>query len=308
MADFREEYYDFNPHFTEIDDVLEELDALLGDRYDCSYETSLKDEFLIACFERIDPTQDWRTLVKTKETYDDSWNAKKKRATALHMLMTKQIGWPLHKALLDFERKYIVGIILTIKASDQGIRRHYDHVPTTLPPDIDPSDLENELPERTVPDQPFPTLCRFSRTIESDTAALLKERGINPAPGNHHIVYVVDCTPAPDAERKAITAIRRYTQAKHINGYQPADERESAAVFLNESKGLFYVGRSDQFPQRMQQHYEGRASGGARFTNLYKPRRLLEVTDFETRAEAETDEQRRAYRLQMKTERYVSQN
>ena len=224
------------------------------------------------------------------------------------MLMTKQIGWPLHKGLLDLERKYIVGIILTITASDNGVTPHDDHVPTTLPPDIDPADLNKSVPERTLPEHGLPTLLRFSENIKDDTTALLEVRDINPSSDSHHIVYVLDCTPDPEAERTAITAIRRYVQAKQLNGYLPTDDRESAAVFLNESERIFYVGRSDRFPQRMQQHYEGRASGGARFTNLYKPRRLVKVTDFETGGEAETGEQRRADRLRMKTGWFVSQN
>lgn len=307
MADLRQQYHDYNPRSTETRDILKELDSLIGDRYNVINETSLKNDFLVACFERIDPNQSWEDLVKTHENYDQSWTPKKKRATALRQLMTKQIGWPEDKGLLGFKRKYLAGILLAIKASDEGISQSEDHTTVTLQPDFNLELLAKELPERTLPELDFPTLLTFSNTVEPDATALLQERGIEPTSNSHHVVYVIDCTPEAENERAAISSIRQDAQAKSSSGNALSD-REAAAVFLNESKGILYVGYSHEFPRRMKRHHQGKASGAADFINLYKPRRLLEVTAYDSEGEARNRERIRANELRRETDCYVYQN
>lgn len=305
MADLRQQYRDFQDEYPSEADVLDELDDLISD-YDVRNETSLKDPFLVKCFERIDPDQDWQELVRTAENYENWWETKKRRATALRMLMTLQIGWPEHKGLLEFEWEYLIAILFAIKASDSGINQSEDHAPVTYPPDLDLELLTRELPERTVPDLDFPTLLTFSIEIEDDAESFLEERGIDPKNNDHHVVYVIDCTPDAEPERSAITSIRHYAQALHIGG-KPLNRREAAAMVLNESQSILYVGYSHEFPQRMNRHFKGKATGAANFTNLYKPKRLLEVTDYDSDNEAESEEQIRASELQRQIDWVVYQ-
>lgn len=308
MADLREEYHDKNPNGTQnnTQDIQNELDELIGDAYDVANETSLKNPFLEACFNRIEPNQGWKGLVKTHGNYDGSWRPQKKRATALRMLMTEQIGWPDDEGLLGFKRKYLAGILIAIKASDRGIGRSEDHVQVTLDPDFDLDLFSEELPKRTYPELDFPTLMTFSDPIELEASSVLKDQNIDPSTKNHHVVYVIDCTPDADNERSAISSIRKDAQAKKRSG-KALNEREAAAEFLNESKGILYVGYSHEFPNRMSRHYEGKSSGSADFVNLYKPKRLFEVTDYPSEPEARKMERIRADQLRRETDYYVYQ-
>ncbi|KAB1193476.1 hypothetical protein GJR96_08470 [Haloferax sp. MBLA0076] len=305
MADLREEYHTFQKEHPDESDVLKELDDLISD-YDVRHETSLKDPFLTACFERIDPERNWEELVRDAENYENWWGKKKRRATALRMLMTLQIGWPEHKGLLEFDWKYLIGILYAIKASDDGVDQSEDHVPVTYPPDLDLELLERDLPERTVPNCDIPTILTFSPDIKNNAVESLAERSINPEANNHHVVYVIDCTPETEPERSAITSIRHYAQALRIGG-KPLNDREAAAVLLNESQGLLYVGYSHEFPKRMNRHFKGKATGGANFMNLYKPKRLLDIDDYPSDEIAESEEIDRASELKRQTEWFVYQ-
>jgi len=308
MADLRQEYHAKTPFGTksQTQDIQNDIDELIGDSYDVATETSLKNPFLEACFDRIDPNQNWEELVKTHENYDDSWGPQKKRATALRMLMTEQIGWPENKGLLGFQREYLAGILLAIEASDQGISRSDNHVKVTLEPDFELDLLSEELPERTCPELDFPTLMTFSDTVKSNASSLLKDRGIDPTSGNHHVVYVINCTPDANDEASSIISTRKDAQAKKKSG-KALNEREAAAEFLNESKCILYVGYSHEFPNRMRRHYEGKSSGSADFTSLYKPKRLLKVTDHPSEEEAKKIERNRADKLRRETDCYVYQ-
>jgi predicted GIY-YIG superfamily endonuclease len=306
MVDLRQEYNELQSEYPDKATVLEELDDLISD-YDVRHETSLKDPFLIACFERIDPERNWEELVRTAEDYENWWGTKKRRATALRLLMTLQIGWPEHKGLLDFEWKYLVGILFAIKASDSGINQSRDHAPVTYPPDLDLELLTRDLPERTVPDLDFPTLLTFSIDIEHKAEKFLENCGIDSKNNNHHVVYIIDCTPEVNPERSAITSIRHYAQALHIGG-KPLNKREAAAMVLNESQSLLYVGSSHEFPKRMKRHFKGKAAGAANFINLYKPKRLLETTNYSSDNIAESEEQIRASELQRQINWLVYQN
>ena len=305
MADLRQAYDEFQQAYSDETAVLKELDGLI-DTYDVRHETSLKDPFLVACFERIDPERNWRAFVKTAEDYENWWGAKKRRATALRMLLTLQIGWPEHKGLLAFEWKYLVGILFAINASDSGIDRSDDHAPVTYPPDLDLDPLEQELPPRAVLRLNFPTLLSFSPEVENEAESLLTERDINPETNQHHVVYVIDCTPEVEPERSAISSIRRYALALYL-GDKPLNRREAAAMMLNESQSLLYVGYSHEFPRRMKRHFKGKAAGSANFTNLFKPKRLLEVTDYESDSIAESEEYTRASELQRQADCFVYQ-
>ncbi|WP_424005640.1 GIY-YIG nuclease family protein (plasmid) [Haloarcula salina] len=306
MADLRQEYHDKNPNGAQshTQDIQNELDGLI--EYDVANETSLKNPFLEACFNRIGHSQSWEELVRTHESYNDSWKPQRKRATALRMLMTEQVGWPSDEGLLGFKRKYLAGILVAIKASDRGITRSEDHVQITLDPTFDLTHYSDDLPNRTHPELDLPTLMTFSDTVESDAFAVLKEQSIDPSANNHHVVYVIDCTPDADTERSAITSIREDAQAKKKSG-QKLTEREAAADFLNESKCILYVGYSHEFPSRMSRHYQGKSSGSADFVNLYKPKRLMEVTDYPSESDAKKMEQIRAEQLRRETDCYVYQ-
>lgn len=305
MADLRQEYQDFQKKYSDEAAVLEELDRLISD-YNVSNETSLKDPFLVACFERIDAKRDWKEFIRTAEGYESWWGSKKRRAIALRMLMTLQIGWSEHKGLLKFEWEYLVSILFTIKASDSGINQSTDHVPVTYPPDLDVELLTQELPERTVPDLNCSSLLTFSIEVKNKAEKLLSNRGIDPTKNNHHVVYVIDCTPDVAPERSAITSIRHYAQALYSGG-KPLNKREAAAMILNESQSLLYVGYSHEFPRRMERHFKGKAAGSANFTSLYKPKRLLDVTDYLSDKVAESNEQLRASELQRQTDWFVYQ-
>lgn len=310
MADLRQEYHEKKPNGTQsyTQDIQNALDDLLGESYDAANETSLKNPFLKACFNRIAPNQSWEELVKTHENYDASWETKtkKKLATALRMLLTEQIGWPEDKGIPGFKRKYLAAILIAIKASDQGISRTEEHVQITLDPEFDHQLLSEEVPERTCPELDFPTLLTFSNTIKSDATAFLEKREIDPTSNNHHVVYVIDCAPDPNNEGSRITSIRQDAQAKSKTGAS-LSEREAAAEFLNESKGILYVGYSHEFPKRMARHHHGKSSGSANFLNLYKPKRLLELTEYSSEDEARRRERMRADELRRQTDCYVYQ-
>lgn len=309
MADLRRQYHAKNPFTTQSNtqDIQNELDKLLGDAYDCRHISSLKNDFLEACYQRLDPDQSWEELVRTHEDYNASWTSKKKRlATALRMLITNQIGWPLHVGLAGFKRKYLAGILAAIEASDNGISRNDDHAPVTLPPDFDLDLLSTDPPERTRPEPPFSIELPFSESIKADATSYLKERHIDPTSDDHHVVYVIDCTPDPENERNTITYARRFAQAKHLGG-EALTEKEEAALALNESRGILYVGYSHEFPHRMERHYHGVSRGSAVFINLHKPERLLELNEYESDGRARDAEVQRYDELKRKTDWYVYQ-
>jgi len=306
MTDLRQQYFDFQREYSNKEAVLTELDHLIS-CYDVADETSsLEDPFLVACFERIDPNRSWSEFVKTAEKYENWWGSKKRRATSLRMLMTLQIGWPEHKGLLSFNWKYLVGILFAIKASDSGINQSEHHAPVTYPPDLDLDLLKRKLPNRTVPELDYPTLLTFSIDIKQDAEEFLEERDIDSTKKNHHVVYVLDCTPEVEPERSSINSIRHYSQALHL-GDKPLTRREAAAEVLNESGSLLYVGSTHEFPKRMQRHFKGKAAGGAEFINLYKPKRLIELSEYGSDNKAKTEEQLRYSELSRQTDWFVDQ-
>lgn len=57
----------------------------------------------------------------------------------------------------------------------------------------------------------------------------------------------------------------------------------------------------------MKRHHQGKSSGAADFLNMYKPRRLLEVTAYDTDNQARQAERMRADELWRETDYYVYQ-
>lgn len=307
MADLRREYDEFKDRYSSKDAVLENLDEII-ETYDVSSETSLKVPFLTACFDYIAPNREWQNLVEAREDYADWWNPQKAAATALKMVMNRQTGWPIHKALLDFEWKYLVGIFFAVKMRQEEVSWSEDHFPHTLPPGLDKELYYTELEARRPPELEFSTLFSFSDTVKNDATALLDQRDIDSRHGEHHLVYLIDCTPPLEDEREEVTDIRQYVQAKQLGNYPISNRREEAALWLNESKPLIYVGSTHEFPARMRKHFRGKSSGAAEFLNLYKPQQLLDLDEHDSDPEAESAEVTKASMLRLKTDCFVFQN
>lgn len=118
----------------------------------------------------------------------------------------------------------------------------------------------------------------------------------SPGDGEHG-VYVLDCTPpVGDEEDSRMKTLRREAHEKKEKG-EAMTKIEQAAQAVNNGERLYYVGYAADVPSRVRQHLAGAASGGAKFTNMFTPQALVDVSWFETEGTARTREHQRSTEL-----------
>jgi predicted GIY-YIG superfamily endonuclease len=72
---------------------------------------------------------------------------------------------------------------------------------------------------------------------------------------------------------------------------------ERAAHAATNGQRLYYVGYASDVPKRVRQHVGGAASGGAKYTNMFEPQALVDVSWYMTEGTARAHERRRAEEL-----------
>lgn len=283
MADLRSEYQAF------LKQRKSKLHERLKDELPPAYKDTATGNanagVLEGSFKRIAPNEDPYDLVKTWHNYEPSWNHGKSMATALRMLLTEQIGLPRYAVISGYTKKTLAKILVGIDAADAGVPRQPDiHAPLTLPPDI-------SLPVPDPPDLPETRPSHVNNRIPlSDLAVILDHYG---NPSDQTAVYVLDCTPEPAVERRALRELRRHTWAKW-NANKPLDGDEIYAQALNEGERLYYVGLTNDLEDRMHRHRRGAATGGAYFTNFFTPKGVVDVSWYDTEGEAREAEKNTA--------------
>ena len=285
MADLRPEYANL---LDQRKATLEDkLSGLLPPKYKDRLTGNPNAGLLEGAFKRIEPGEDPYKFVKDWHNYDPSWNKGKSAATALRMLLTKQIGLPRYDVIVGYTKPTLAKIICGIEAADSGVPREEDiHAPLTLPEDI-------ELPLSNPPKLPE-TSAKYSRNIIplTDISSIISTYG---NPSGKFAAYVLDCTPDRFSERNAMWQLRRDTLAKNQAGHDLGWKGEFAQA-LNEGERVYYVGSTEDV-NRMNEHQAGSASGGAKFTNFFKPRGVFDITWFDSEAKAQTVEAERASEL-----------
>lgn len=297
MADFREDLRALTSKSTQ--DLEDELRRFLNDRHESTVCGSLNNDFKEACFNRIAPDNKPEDYLRDWPNYTDSWGPGKSLATALRMLLTEQIGLPVYAVLDGYKKRVLAEIILGIRAADNGVERMADaHVPVTLPPDI------------PVPVEEPPSRARQISNREAKLTSLSNVSGMlsdSPEISDEYAVYVLECTPPVDEERDALYQLRRDAWAKAEHGYR-FNPKERAAQALNHGEQVLYIGQTNDVVDRMERHRAGASAGSARFTNLFFPNGVIEVTWHSSEAEAKAYEQQRATELTVSGESFAYYN
>lgn len=294
MADFREQLQTLSSRTTR--DLEDELRRLLDRRHESTVRGSLNNDFKEACFTRIAPDTDPEDYLRDWPNYNDSWGPGKSLATALRMLLTDQIGLPVYAVLDGYKKQVLAEIIIGIRAADNGIKRAANaHVPVTLPPDI-PLPVEDP-PSRT----------RQSDSREANLTSLSNVSDMLPPsqePPDKYAVYVLDCTPPVKEERDALYQLRRDAWAKAEYGYR-LNPKERSAQALNRGERVLYIGQTNDVVDRMERHRDGASAGSARFTNLFYPKGVIEVSWHSSEDEAKAYEQQRTTELTVSGESFA---
>jgi len=299
MGDFRQQIQ--NKASRGRSGLESELRNLLPEQHESAVRGSFNNELKQACFKRIAPEEDPFEYVRQWPNYNDSWKSKKGKslATALRMLLTEQIGLPRYEVLDGYKKQVLAEIIVGIHASDEGALRDFDrHVPATLPPGV-------SVPLEDPPDRDESTVAGFEDlTNLSAFRELVSESELE---SNRFAVYVLDCTPPVEDERKALWQLRRDSWAKANNGYS-LGPKEEAAQALNKGEKVLYIGQTSDLEDRMERHRIGASAGSARFTNFFYPEGIVEVSWHDSEKEAKDFERERASELLIPGESYAYYN
>lgn len=208
------------------EDLIPAVDDELGGKYDCKTLTNLEVEFMRACFNRIAPDLKSQEYVRNWMNYTDAWKSKTQRseATALRMLLTAQIGYPIYKRFVGLTEEVIAGILLAIRESDRGTARDGNHITITIPGCFDPP-FEDPLPRTHIPDTQYSPILEFTGNIQKKCQSLLSQQDIDP--DDYYVVYVLDVTPSlEEGEQDVFWSLRRdaHLREKHTNS--PKDSRK----------------------------------------------------------------------------------
>lgn len=267
------------------DQLKELLSQELDDAYNRPITNSLRNDFMLACFEQIVPEQEPFEKVRSHTNYSPSWSKKKQLATVLRMVLTEQVGHPEHDGVTSLNKTILAEIIVAIR-HERGDEQNQNK--------------ESNQPV-DVPDQDPPTESTFKDTFPAedfDSYALytwiVDRRSSNDG---EHGVYVIDCTPSPDNDEDFRVESLRQKAHQKSNAGQSLTKLERAAQALNRGERIYYVGYASDIPKRVRQHVSGADSGGAKFTNIFYPQALVEVSWYQTETTARSKENRRAGEL-----------
>lgn len=244
----------------------------LGSSYQRSIPSSLRNDFLRACYERIDPEQDPLNRARGYPEYNDSWREKRTLATALRMLLDAIGVRNQQSPLTQLDKPALAQIIVAIRLADEG-RAPTESASTPI-----------DSPTRTAPSQQrFNDILMLDEATEEDVQAWVEER----RPGSQwtHCVYVIDCTPPIDAESTSLKQLRAQAEETQEEG-NSLDQLEQAAASLTDGERVYYIGYTNDVVDRVARHRGGASYGGGTFTNTFHPQALVDVSWFETEQEA----------------------
>lgn len=280
----------------ELKEVLAEE---LGDTYGREITNSLRNDFMEACYEAIGPEQSMREKLKEHPEYSPSWQSwgtKRQLATALRLVLTDYVDRPQSQGITSLDKRTLAELVVAVRiAKENG-----------GPPDPDSADdpSVDPVPSRCVPpESPFEDSLPAERFESYELYSWVVEN--RDGTDGEHGVYVLDCTPPVDGrERSRMRTLRRQANEKAEAG-EPLSERERAARAVTEGERIYYVGYASDVPSRVRQHHNGRAAGGADFTNMFKPVSLVDVTWYDSESTARKHESIRADELTVPGESYA---
>lgn len=261
------------------------LAAELGGAYAGQVTDSLRNDLMTACFKQIEQEQGPFEKVQSHENYSPSWSEKKQLATALRMVLSERVGHPDHSGITSLNKQVISEIIVAIQDNEGDYQSQNGQ-----------SGRPSEIPDRSPVSEPrFDTPFPADKFNSYDLYEWLVER--RSSDDGEHGVYVLDCTPPIDEDEDfRVASVRREVNQKSTTG-EPLTKIERAAWALTQGERLYYVGYASDIPTRIRQHVSGAASGGAKFTNLFYPQALVDVSWYQTEATARREERRRAEEL-----------
>lgn len=101
-----------------------ELKAILKDELGSSYDreitSSLRNDFMRACFLRIAPDENPSDRVKDHPNYSSTWEDKRSLATALRMLLTERVDHPEFDGITSLTKTLLAEIIVAIRESERS--------------------------------------------------------------------------------------------------------------------------------------------------------------------------------------------
>lgn len=280
----------------ELKDLLREE---LGASYPSPVPGRLNNDFLRACFQQIAPDEDVDTRLRQHDDYSPAWaqkGTKHNYATAIRMVLTDRVGRAKHDSITSLSKPVLAELVVACRLADSS-------------DDTEPAPASDKANAPDIPTQP-PSPFDESLDIGAATGGSLTEwldehRSDSDGP---HAVYVLDCTPTSDAdENSRLKSLRASVGATR----KPPASRtpvKRAGAAVNRGERVYYVGYTADVEHRLQQHRRGAAAASARFTNLFEPQSLVEVSWFDTESGAKAFEQRRATELTVEGESYAYYN
>jgi hypothetical protein len=291
MRDKNERVQELEPKSKrELMDLLAEE---LNGAYNGEITDSLRNDFMRACYERMDVDDSPFVKVQSHENYSSSWSTKKQLATALRMVLTERVGHPEHDGITSLNKRVLAELITAIQqGSESEVESNKE-----LTEDVSAPPTRDGLPPRRfedrLPAEKFHEYALYEWILSNRSET-----------DGEHGVYVLDCTPpVREDEDFRVASLRTEVQEKVDAGHR-LSKLEQAADALNNSERLYYVGYASDVPKRIREHLSGADSGGAKFTNMFAPQGLVDVTWFETERSAREYEPRRAEELTVPDESF----
>ena len=278
MADFREEIHRLQNEQTKSE-LIDALAERLGERV-----TSVN-PLTEAMFAKIRPDTHPVKYARESGSYSGDNSRVAMNATALKILLHKQVGRPLYEPVESLVKQDFAECIAAVDAFQKGIEHGLGaHTPTTLPLNVD--GFVDEPPDRSrTPNSPVEVIV----DLESETGIQQVDAQFNTADSSY-FVYVLDCTPPIRDEPPKIWDRRRAVQTKIDAGASlpELEPKEQATQALNQNKRVYYVGSTNDIATRVREHLSGTDKSGVNFTNTLPPRALVKVQNCDLRARAES--------------------
>lgn len=288
MSEVRQRVQQLRSQFSRKEPLWRKLDRELD--YDGELPTNLSVPFMKACYGCIAPDEDPYTRLQVyHDNYSEQWVEKRTKkvhmATALKLLLCERVGRSEANVISGVTMELLAELIVAIRTADDPVEWERDRL--------------DAAPEREPPcKSPFDDGLPFEKAL---TPALIDWLAERPADRSHG-VYVLDCTPdIGDAEDSKIRALRGQVATER----QATEPREKAACVLNNDGRVFYVGYASNVAERLHRHDRRPAGGGAKFTAMFPPQELGEVTWHSTKEAALEYERRRAHELSQPGEYYA---
>lgn len=278
------------------------LKALLAEElsevYSREITNSLRNDFMEACCRRIDPDGNPYERVRAHENYSPSWSTKRQLATALRMLLTERVDRPIQESITTLDKSVLAEIIVAIRVAKGDISIESEPASSESESVADFLSIREERPER-----------RFEDILPAESISgyelyrwITQYR--SPTDGEHG-VYVLDCTPPVGEEESSRMKALRQQAHRKSKAEKSLSKIEQAAEAANNGQRIYYVGYAADVPIRVRQHIGGASSGGAKFTNIFKPQALVDVSWYQKESVARKNEHRRSEELTILDQSYA---